>query len=94
MECHAIGDLGIGGVATRLLDRRLVEVDAVDARVRIGAGDGDRRPALATRDVRDARPGRGRARACTSGIWPSQSAIKWWNCGRLPAAWPSRKSSP
>jgi hypothetical protein len=25
MECHAIGDLGLGGVASRLFDGRLVE---------------------------------------------------------------------
>jgi hypothetical protein len=58
VEAHPVGhSLGLG-VRARRVDRRLVDVVAVDARLRVRARDRDARPALAAREVGDARAGR------------------------------------
>ena len=59
MEDHAVVDAGGDRVRAREVDRRLVDVVAVHASVRVRAGDRDAGPAAAARHVGHARPGLG-----------------------------------
>ena len=73
---HPLG----GGVGAGHLDRRGVQIVAVHARVRVGEGDGDARPAGAAGEVGDA--GRGRIRRGG----PGEAGVEVWDGGEpLPA---------
>jgi hypothetical protein len=55
LESHAIGDTGFLRVPRGDLDRRPVEIEAVDGDVRVPLGERDRGPPDAARDVGHAR---------------------------------------
>jgi hypothetical protein len=54
VEAHPVGDPGGVGVDAGLLDRRLVDVEAVHGHGRMGQRQADRRPALPAAHVGDA----------------------------------------
>ena len=94
LEPGPVGDPGV--VAALLGDRdgRVVEVVAVDLRVRVRPGDRDRRQALAAADLGDAHRLPGVSFACTSGNAGSQFWVRWFtNTGRVKAAWTSCRSN-
>src|SRR5260370_14007975 len=51
-EGHAIGDAGLRGALARNRDRRLMVVEAVKGRIRIGLGKDYRRRAMTASNVR------------------------------------------
>lgn len=55
VEGHPIAHAGVASILVRELDRRFIEIEAIDAHLGVGTRDGDPGPADAAGDIRDPR---------------------------------------